>query len=377
MPLDDHEIRKRARQYVAERLAPFVDEWEAAEGLPREALADLGRAGLLGLSYSKEDGGQGLDFGHEVILAEEVPRCRAMGVALSVLAQEHIFPPLLKRLGTDEQKKEFLAPSLKGEKIGAVASSEPTGGSDIVRSIRCTATDDGDFWVINGEKKYITNSPIADFVITLVRTRPEPSLNSLSLIIVPTDTPGFRVKAVLKKLGVKSSPTGWLEYRDCRVAKRLTLGQPNLGYHYVARNILEERLIGGVSALALGELVLRDTIAHVKSREAFNATLAHLQTVRHRIAEMAAELESSKRFVYSVCDSYRDGRVEAKEICMIKFHVFEIVQRVVERCLQLHGGSGFLEEHWIARAYRDVRLLSIGGGPSELMKDLVAAYLRL
>ena len=129
--------------------------------------------------------------------------------------------------------------------------------------------------------------------------------------------------------------------------------------------------------LALGELVLRDTIAHVKAREAFNATLAHLQTVRHRIAEMAAELESSKRFVYSVCESYRDGRVEAKEICMIKFHVFEIVQRVVERCLQLHGGSGFLEDHWIARAYRDVRLLSIGGGPSELMKDLVAAYLRL
>ena len=266
---------------------------------------------------------------------------------------------------------------MKGEKIGAVASSEPTGGSDIVRSIRCTATDDGDAWVLNGEKKYITNSPIADFVITLVRTRPEPSLHSLSLVIVPTNTPGFRVKDVLKKLGVKSSPTGWLEYRDCRIPKTLTLGKPNLGYHYVARNILEERLMGGVSALALGRLVLEDTIAHVKAREAFDGTLAHLQTVRHRIAEMAAELESSRRFVYSVCESYRDGHVESKEICMIKFHVFEIVQRVVERCLQLHGGAGFLEDHWIARAYRDVRLLSIGGGPSELMKDLVAAYLRL
>lgn len=370
-------FRHEVRRYVDEQLTPRVDAWEREEALPREAFRDLGRAGLLGLTYPEQYGGRGLDFGYNVVLAEELPRCHALGVALSVFAQAHFVPPLLAVLGTEEQKRTYLAPAIRGELIGAVASSEPSGGSDIVRSIRCTAVDDGDAWVINGEKKYITNSPIADFVITVLRTRPEPSINSLSLVIVPTDTPGFRVKAALKKLGVRSSPTGWIEYRECRVPKRLTLGKPNLAYHYVARNILEERLIGGVCAVAFGELVLRDTIAYLRGREAFGTTLAQLQALRHRLAEMAAELESSRRFVHSVCASYRDGKVETKEICMIKFHVFELVQRVVERCLQLHGASGFLDESWIARAYRDVRVLSIGGGPSELMKDLVAAYLRL
>ena len=370
-------FRKQARRFVEEQLAPHVDGWERKEQLPRAVMRDLGRAGLLGLTYPKKYGGRGLDFGYAVVLAEELPRCRALGVPLSIFAQTHFVPPLLAALGTEKQKREFLVPLLRGEKIGAVASSEPTGGSDIVRSIRCAAVDDGDAWVVSGEKKYITNGPIADFIVTLVRTREEPTINSLSLLIVPTDTPGFRARALREKLGARSSPTGWLTYNKCRVPKDLTLGRPNLAYHYVARNILEERLIGGVAAVAFAELVLRATIAHLQGREAFDTTLAHLQAVRHRVAEMAAELESSRRFVRSVCTSYRDGKVEEKEICMIKFHVFEIVQRVVERCLQLHGASGFLEASWIARAYRDVRVLSIGGGASELMKDLVAAYMRL
>lgn len=374
---DHQRFRAEVRAYIDANLTPFVDEWERAETLPRSVIEGLGRSNLLGLAYSREWGGSGLDFGYNVVLAEELPRCRALGVALSILAQTNIVPPLLARLGTPEQRRQYLTPSLQGHLIGAVASSEPTGGSDIVRSIRCTAVDDGDSWLITGEKKYITNGPIADFIITLVRTKPELSINSLTLVIVPTDTAGFRVKETLRKLGVRSSPTGWLEYDQCRVPKTLTLGRPGLAYHYVARNILEERLIGGVCAVSLADLVLHETISYIQTREAFNGKLAALQTVRHRIVEMAAEVEVARRFVHSVCTSYRDGRVEAKEICMVKFHVFESVQRIVERCLQLHGGAGFLEDCWIGRAYRDVRLLSIGGGASELMKDLVAAYLRL
>lgn len=374
---DHQRFRAEVRRYVDEHLAPHVDDWERNEDLPRSVIEELGRANLLGLAYASEYGGRGLDFGFNVVLAEELPRCRAMGVALSILAQTNIVPPLLARLGTVDQKRQYLAPVLRGDMIGAVASSEPSGGSDIVRAVRCTAVDDGESWIVTGEKKYITNSPIADFVITLVRTTSEPSINSLTLVIVPTATPGFRVKQVLSKLGMRSSPTGWLEYEECRVPKSLTLGKPGLAYHYVARNILEERLIGGACAISLADLVLQDTIAYVQGREAFKGTLSQLQSVRHRIAEMAAELECARRFVHSVCSSYRDGRVEAKEICMIKFQVFETVQRIIERCLQLHGGSGFLNECWVGRAFRDARLLSIGGGPSELMKDLVAAYLRL
>jgi len=374
----DHEaFRARVRGFIEARLTPHADEWERQGGFPPSIFRDLGREGLLGLTHARSVGGQELDFGYNVVLAEELPRSKMMGLTLSVIAQTNIFPPLLASLGTEAQKHEFLAPAIRGEKIGGVASSEPTGGSDIVRAIQCTATDEGDFWVIRGEKKYITNGPIADFLIVLVRTKPESTPNSLSLVIVPTDLPGFRVKETLRKLGLHTSPTGWLEFNGCRVPKRLMLGKPHLGYHYVARNILEERLVGGASAVALAGLVLQDTMRYLQQRVAFGHPLSDLQAIRHRIAEIAAEIEMAKRFVHSVCESYRDGRVEAKEICMIKFQVFEMIQRVVERCLQLHGGYGFLEDNWITRVYRDVRVLSVGGGPSELMKDLVAGYLRL
>lgn len=374
----EHEaLRREVRDFVETRLLPNAETWERAGEFPRSVFRELGEAGLLGLGHERRWGGRELDFAHTVVLAEELPRSHMMGLALSVIAQTNIFPPLLATLGTEAQKRDFLAPAIRGEKIGAVASSEPGGGSDVVRAVQTTAVDDGDHWVVTGEKKYITNSPIADFVITLVRTRPEPSTQSLTLLIVPTDTPGFRVKETLRKLGMHTSPTGWIEYDHCRVPKHLTLGRPHLGYHYVARNILEERLVGGAAAVAVAGLVLEDTMAHLRQRRAFDQRLADLQAVRHRIAELAAEVESGRRFVHSVSERYRDGHVEAKEICMIKFHVFEMVQRVVERCLQFQGGWGFMEDNWMTHVYRDARVLSIGGGPSELMKDLVAAYLRL
>jgi len=370
-------FRGEVRKFVEERFTPNANEWEQQGAFPVTVFRDLGTAGLLGITHEPKYGGRGLDFGYNVALAEELPRSRMMGLSLSIIAQTNIFPPLLASLGTQEQKEQFLAPAIRGDKIGCVASTEPSGGSDVVRAIQCTAESDGDFWVITGEKKFITNGPIADFVIALVRTRPEVGTNSLTLIIVPTDIPGFRVKAVLRKLGMHTSPTGWLEFDHCRVPKRLTLGKPNLGYFYVSRNILEERLVGGASAAALARLVLDDTIRYLKHRVLFQRPLSEMQAVRHRVAEMAAEIEMSTRFVHSVCETYRDGKVEAKEICMIKFEVFEMVQRVIERCLQLHGGFGFLEENWMTRAFRDARVLSVGGGASELMKDLVAGYLRL
>ncbi|HUI25633.1 MAG TPA: acyl-CoA dehydrogenase family protein, partial [Candidatus Kryptonia bacterium] len=205
----------------------------------------------------------------------------------------------------------------------------------------------------------------------------EDSTYSFTLIVVPTDTPGFRVKETMRKLGLHTSPTGWLEFDHCRVPKRLTLGKPHLGYFYHTQNLLEERLVGGAAAVAVSRLVLEDTIRYLRGRMAYGQPLSHLQVVRHRMAEVSAEVEIAQRFIHSVCESYRDGRVEAKEICMIKFVAADLAQRVVERCLQLHGGYGFLEENWIARVYRDVRVLSLGGGVSELMKDLVAGYLRL
>jgi alkylation response protein AidB-like acyl-CoA dehydrogenase len=231
---DHAAFRSRVRAFVEEHLTPHADAWERAQTIPREVFAALGGAGFLGLTRDPAFGGQGLDFGHTIVLAEELPRSHMMGLALSVVAQTNIFPPLLASLGTDSQKREFLAPAIRGEKIGALASSEPAGGSDIVRATHTTAVDDGDFWVVTGEKKFITNGPIADFVITLVRTRPEPSTQSFTLLIVPTDTPGFAVKETMQKIGMHTSPTGWLAFDACRVPKANTLGRVHLGYHTCA-----------------------------------------------------------------------------------------------------------------------------------------------
>ena len=370
-------FRSQVRSFIEERLTPHADEWEQQQGFPLHVFREMGERGFLGLTHSRRYGGQDLDFGYSIVLAEELPRSKMMGFALSVLAQTNFFLSLLATFGTEEQKNEFLAGAIRGEKIGALAATEPTGGSDLTHAVRCTAESDGDVWVVTGEKKYITNGPIADFVIALVRTKPQSTANSFSLIVVPTDTPGFRVKAILRKLGMHTSPTGWLEFDHCRVPKRLTLGKVNVGYFYLTQNLLEERLVGAACAVAAARLVLDDTIAHLRRRIAYDRPLSQLQAVRHRVSEIAAEVEMAQRFIHSVAGSFRDGKVEAKEICMIKFQVIEIVQRSIERCLQLHGGAGFLEENWISRVYRDVRVLSLGGGVSELMKDLVASYLRL
>lgn len=374
----DHEaFRLRARQFVEERLAPNAEAWERAETCPREVFREAGEAGLLGLTQPAAYGGLGLDFGYSVVLAEELPRCRMGGVTLSLLAQANFFSPLLSRYGTVEQKTDFLAPAIRGEKVGALASTEPTGGSDISGAVQCTAVEDGDFWVVSGEKMYITNGPIADFVVALVRTRAEGGPNGMSLLLIPTDTPGFTVKETLKKMGLHTSPTGWLAFDRCRVPRAFTIGKPHLGYYYHTQNLLEERLVGGVASLAFGDLVLHDTMAYVRKRMAYGRRLSSLQTIRHKIAEMAAEVEMARAFVHVVCEKFRDGHVDAKRICMIKFQVIDIVQRVVERCIQLFGANGFLDANWVTRAYRDVRVLSLGGGTSEVMKDLVASHLRL
>lgn len=374
---DEHEaFRQQVRSFIERKMLPYADLWEARQELPRSVFSEFGREGLLGLSLPSRYGGREFDFAYNVVLAEELPRSRMLGLTLSVIAQISFFSPLLAAFGTEEQKQEFLAPSIEGIKIGALACTEPTGGSDLVNAVQCTATDDGEFWVITGEKKFITNAPIADFLVTLVRTRPEASPGSLSLVIVPTATPGVYIKDPLRKLGLHTSPTGWVIFDHCRVPKRLTVGKPDLGFFYL-QNFLEERLIGSAAGLAAADLVLQETTSYARQRVAFGRRLSGHQVVRHRIVEMSAELEMARCFVHSVCEAFRDGKVKLREICMIKFLAAEIAQRVIESCLQLHGGQGFMEENWVTRAYRDIRLLSVGGGASEVMKDLVASSLRL
>ncbi len=371
-------FRREVRAVIERELAPRAHEWEQWGALTKDVFQIFGRHGWLGLSIPPQYGGQGLDFAYEIVLVEELPRSRMMGLPLSFAAQAHFVIPFLVHQGTEEHRRRFLPALLSGEKVAALAATEPTGGTDLVRSVQCTARDEGDFWVISGEKKFITNGPIADYVLTLVRTGPSGrGTAGFALVLVPTDTPGFEVVETLRTMGMRSSPTGWLRFNDCRVPKTLTIGRPHLGLVYLMNGLQRERLVTSASAISLARLILEETIRRVQNRQLYEQPLGKLQAVRHRIAEMAAQVECCRRFVHSVAESFRDGQVESKEICMIKFLVMETVQKVVEQCAQLHGAEGYLEDHWVARAYRDVRMFTIGGGVSELMKDLVAGHLRL
>lgn len=375
---DEHaRFRAEVRAFIQTEISPWADDWESAGNFPRSVFRQLGARGYLGLTIDHCYAGRAVDFAYDVVLAEELPRSTMMGLTLSVLTQSNICIPLLAMVGNEEQKRQFLAPAVRGEMIGALALTEPHGGSDLVRMVECTALDLGDSWEITGEKMFITNGPIADFVIVLSRTRNERTTTSLSLIIVPTDVAGFKVKATLKKLGIRSSPTGWLLFDRCRVSKRHTLGKPNLGFFYADRNLMIERLAGGVAAVAAAELALNDTIQHLRERHAFGQPIIRLQAIRHRLSELSAELEACRSLVYAVAERFRDGHIDPKRICMIKLYVYETVQRIVEQCIQYQGGHGFLEASLIGRLYRDVRILTIGGGSSELMKDLIASYLRM
>ena len=369
------QFRREVRDIVETELAPRAAEFEEPS-VVRSLFSRFGAWGWLGLSVPSEYGGRGLDFSYDVVLAEELPRCRTMGVALSLAAHAHFVIPYLVAHGSEAQRRNLLPDLVRGTKVAALAATEPTGGTDLVRSVQCTAEDDGDFWIINGEKKFTTNGPIADYVLTLVRTAHSSGTTSFTLVMVPTNTPGLEV-TTLRTMGMKSSPTGWLRFRGCRVEKSMTVGRQNLGFLYLMNGLQRERLIASVSAVALAELALTETASRVRSRMIYDGRLADLQTVRHRIAEMAAEIESCRRFVHSVAETYRDGRIEGKEICMIKFHVMEKVQNILGACLQLHGGEGYLDDHWLSRVFRDSRVFTIGGGVSEAMKDMVAGYLRL
>src|SRR5262249_8200470 len=217
------QFRLDVRRFVDDCLLPSAEDWERERQFPRSLFPQLAAAGLIGVTQSTHYGGKGLDFAHDIVVAEELTRCRATGIVVSVMAHNHFVLPLLSMYGTEEQKQQFMGPAIRGQKVGAVASTEAAGGTDIINSIECRAQSNGDSWVISGEKKYITNGPIADFVIALVRTKPEKTITSLSLIIVPTDAPGFQVRERLRTLGLHTSPTGWLRFDGCRISKQLTL----------------------------------------------------------------------------------------------------------------------------------------------------------
>jgi acyl-CoA dehydrogenase len=374
---EEHEaFRRTVRAVVDKELRPHARDWEQAGEFPRELFRRFGELGFLGLKYPEQYGGSDAGFLFEAVLLEELGRCGSGGVAAGLAAQFVIATGPLHLFGTDEQKRRWLAPAIQGEKIGALGITEPDAGSDVA-GLRTTARRDGDHYVVNGSKTYITNGVRADFVVTAVKTDPTKGHKGLSLLVIERGTPGFIVSRKLEKLGWRSSDTGELSFEDCRVPAANLLGEEGEGFYEIMGNFQWERLSLALGALGSAADIFEQAMSFVRSRRAFGRTVAELQVVKHRLAEMATDLEAARQLTYHALRLHAAGEHALAQTAMAKKLATEMCCRLADQALQLHGGAGYMMEYDIQRHWRDARLGPIGGGTSEIMNEIIAKQLGL
>jgi len=368
---EDHEaFRRTVRAFCEQELAPHARAWDEAGEFPRELFRRFGELGYFGIRRDPAYGGSGLDYFHVVAYAEELVRSRNAGLNMGMLVQGEIAIPIIDEIGTDAQKREFLGPAIRGERIAALAISEPDAGSDVA-AIRTTARRVGDDLVVNGAKTWITNGTRASFLTMAVRTGGE-GHGGISLLLFPTDAKGFQVSRKLEKVGNASSDTALQYFEDCKVPARNLLGEENQGFQHIMANFQGERLAAAIVAVAGMQLMVEDAIRYGEERHAFGRPVARFQVWRHRLAEHLAAIEAARWLTYRAAALFDRREPAVKEISMAKLVSSELAQRVAYDCMQLHGGMGYVLETDIARAWRDVRLLTIGGGTSEIMKEIIS-----
>jgi citronellyl-CoA dehydrogenase len=372
----EHEqFRKTVRDVVEHEINPHADEWERAGIFPaRELFPKLGALGIFGLEYDPAFGGQGADHSFTLVYGEEMGRCNTGGVAMAISVQTDMATPALARFGSDELKERYLRPAIAGEMIAAIAVTEPDAGSDVA-NLRTRATRDGDEWVIDGTKLYITNGTQADWLCLLARTSDEGGSRGMSQIVVPTDTPGFSVSRKLDKLGQRSSDTAELSFVDVRVPVDNTIGEAGRGFQQQMAQFQNERLIASYMATGNMRRALDRTIAYVKSRAAFGRTLADSQWIQFKLAELVAEVDLLHHYNRACAEAMVDGAdpfAIAKMASIAKLRAGRLNREIADWSMQFHGGIGYMEETWTARYFRDSRLLSIGGGADEVMLRIIA-----
>ncbi|MEU9859614.1 acyl-CoA dehydrogenase family protein [Streptomyces sp. NPDC047971] len=371
---DDHEaFRGTVRTFLAKEVLPHYEQWEKDGIVSREAWLAAGRQGLLGLAVDEEYGGGGNpDFRYSAVLAEEFTRAGAPGIALGL--HNDIIGPYLTSLATEEQKRRWLPGFCSGELITAIAMTEPGAGSDL-QGIRTSAEDRGDHWILNGSKTFISNGILADLVIVVARTTPEGGAHGLSLLVVERGAEGFERGRNLDKIGQKSQDTAELFFRDVRVPKENLLGELNGAFVHLMTNLAQERMAIAVAGIAAAEHLLEITTTYVKEREAFGRPLARLQHIRFEIAEMATECAVTRTFLDRCIVDHANGELDAVHASMAKWWATELQKRVADRCLQLHGGYGYMAEFPVARAFTDGRIQTIYGGTTEIMKEIIGRSL--
>ncbi len=370
---DEHRLfRQTVRGFVENEINPHADEWEEAGAFPaHEVMTKAAGLGLLGLEYDPAYGGQGADHSYTVILGEELGRADLGGVPMALNVQTDMATPSLHRFGTEELKQRYLVPALRGEMVAAIAVTEPDAGSDVA-GLRTRAERDGEEWVINGSKLYITNGVQADWLCLLARTSDEGGYRGMSQILFPTGTPGFSVSRKLDKLGQRASDTAELSFVDARVPVSNTIGEIGRGFQQQMAQFQNERMIGAYSSVGGMQRALERTIEYVNERHAFGKPLSAQQYVAYRLAELVAEVEIARHFNYTCAEAHMRGEDTTRFATIAKLKIGRLVREVADWCLQFHGGVGYMEETWTARYFRDSRLISIGGGADEVMLRVLA-----
>lgn len=369
---EEHEaLRDTIAKFIAKEINPNMDEWEETRAPLHDILKKMGDLGLLGIRYDPAWGGQGLDYWFDLVFLEELGRIHGVGLAGAIADQTHMATPAIHEFGSDYLKNEFLKPAILGDKVAAVAVTEPDAGSDVA-ALKTRARRDGDSYVINGSKRFITNGVQADFVVLLARTSDEPGYHCFSLFVVPTDTPGFTIGKELKKIGWWCSDMAELYFDDMRVPAENLIGEEGEGFIYQMKQFQDERFAAIPMTYIAAQVIIDMTADYLKQRIVFGKPLIKKQVLRHRLVDYATQVECLKQLSYHITRMKMAGMDATREISMGKLISGTLIRKVTDGCLQMFGGMGFMHETLISRFFRDARASSIAGGADEVMSDVIA-----
>ena len=373
---DEHEqLRESMKAWVQKECFPHRMEWEQ-NYWPNSILKRAGELGYLGLCYPEEYGGQGGDYFYSLVRAECMSYSGCGGLNMGFAVHTDMATPPIHLLGSEELKQRYLPPSLAGDKISCLGITEPGAGSDVA-GIRTTAIRDGDEYVINGAKTFITNSPRADYIVLVTKTDPDKGHDGITLFVVDlrdsdgNHVPGFSVSAELEKMGMHASDTGEIAFEDVRVPAENMLGEEGKGFYHISWELQGERLVAAAGCVAGCERMFERTLEYAMEREQFGRPIGRFQAIRHKFAEMSTQIEAAKQFVYSTAWRFANGEYPVREISQAKLFASRVICDVADECIQIHGGYGYMKEYEIERAYRDARLNRIGAGTDEIMLEVI------
>ncbi|MEO8057479.1 MAG: acyl-CoA dehydrogenase family protein [Burkholderiales bacterium] len=372
---EHEEVRRTLKRFIEEEINPHVDEWEAAEAFPaHEVFKKLGDLGLLGLTKPTDYGGMALDYSYSVVMAEALGHCDCGGVPMAVGVQTDMATPALARFGSDELRREFLAPAISGDAVGCIGVSEPGAGSDVA-SIKTTARKDGGDYIINGGKMWITNSMQADWMCVLANTSEGSAHKNKSLIMLPMNTSGVTRAQKIRKIGMMSSDTGLIHFDNVRVPQRYLIGQEGMGFTYQMMQFQEERLWAAANAIQGLSNCIDETIRYTRERQIFGKSVLDNQVVHFKLAELKTEIESLRGLVYMATEQYVQGKDVTEWASMAKLKSSRLLRTVPDSCMQYWGGMGYTWDNRVSRLYRDGRLASIAGGADEVMLGIISKFM--